>query len=415
MSESPPVPADGARIDRNVRALYAVGGVATAAILPFFSLLLRDRGLQADQVGLVLAAWSLAGVVTAPIWSHYADTRFGTVRTLVVASIAAACAALGLAAVGSIAVAILALVVLLGVAQSPITALADALALTTLGVERESRYGTIRLWTSVGWGVAVIAFGAWFEHSGLNVLLPVYAAGALAYAAVASTFPRTSGASATHGSRLGALGEVLHSSGALRRFLVGLLLVGMATQAAWTFVPLRIADRGGGPFLIGLAAGIAAFIEIPFFAASGRLAARFGQRALFVAGVGVYIAMMLAFAAVSNPEVVAFIRAGSGVGFGLVYASLVVIAGTLTPSHLRNTGQAVIQTINWGIAPVIGAAMGGLIYRHLGAPTLFLIAAASASVGAFVAWRALADERFASSAARARSATGDARRQGATG
>jgi len=31
--------------------------------------------------------------------------------------------------------------------------------------ERETEYGTIRLWASAGWAVTTIALGAWFEHA----------------------------------------------------------------------------------------------------------------------------------------------------------------------------------------------------------------------------------------------------------
>jgi len=42
-------------------------------------------------------------------------------------------------------------------------------------------------------------------------------------------------------------------------------------------VPLRIESGGGGPFLVGIAAGVAAFVEIPFMRSSGSLIQTIGR------------------------------------------------------------------------------------------------------------------------------------------
>jgi MFS transporter, PPP family, 3-phenylpropionic acid transporter len=140
---------------------------------------------------------------------------------------------------------------------------------------------------------------------------------------------------------------------------------------------------------VGLSAGLAAVIEIPVFAAGGALGRRVPQRTLYLSGVGIYVATMLAWALTSDPDIVAVLRATSGVGFALVYPSLVVITGRLVPDQLRNTGQALLGTTSRGFAPIVGSAVGGLIYTHLGASALFLGAAAYAAVGGAIVWFAL--------------------------
>ncbi len=41
------------------------------------------------------------------------------------------------------------------------------------------------------------------------------------------------------------------------------------------------------------------------------------------------------------------------------------------------------------LAPIIGSAAGGLVYTYLGAPALFLGAAACAAIGAVIVWLAI--------------------------
>ena len=71
------------------------------------------------------------------------------------------------------------------------------------------------------------------------------------------------------------------------------------------------------------------------------------------------------------------------------YAALVVITGRLVPLELRNTGQALMQIFGAGIGPIVGPAVGGFIYVHIGPSSLFLVSAAGVLAGIVVVWRAL--------------------------
>jgi PPP family 3-phenylpropionic acid transporter len=381
------------RGDAGLRGAYALTGVVVASFVPFFVLLLRDRGLSPDEIGLILGASSLAGVITTPIWSHVADTSLGTVRTLQISCNAASVAALAVVATGSGLVAVATAAAVLGAAQGPHTALTDTLALTQLGEDRETEYGDFRLWASLGWGVACIGFGALFTATGARLALPIYAGGVAIYAVYLARFPRVRPPpSARVGSRLGSVGDALRTVHRLPSFLMGALLVATATQAAWAFVPLRIVSGGGDALLVGIAAGVSAFVEIPFMRSSRSLVERFGLRRVFTAGAGVYAAASVAWAVLSDPIAVTAVRIGIGVGFGLTYVSLVLMTAGLVPERLRNTGQALLQICTWGLAPMIGGAVGGFVYEHVGPSQLFTGSAVGIVLGIVVVWVAVGPE-----------------------
>jgi MFS transporter, PPP family, 3-phenylpropionic acid transporter len=376
--------------DARLRGAFALIGVVVASFIPFFVLLLRDRGLSPDQIGLVLGASSLAGVATTPFWSHAADTSLGTIRTLQISCVAASVAALVLMASGSGLLAVAAVTAVLGAAQGPHTALTDTLALTQLGEERVTEYGDFRLWGSVGWGVACIGFGALFTATGARLALPIYAGGVALYAVYVGRFPRVRPSpSARVGSRLGSVGDALRTVHRLPSFLVGALLVATAAHAAWDFVPLRIVSGGGDALLVGIAAGVSAFVEIPFMRSSRSLVERFGLRRVFTAGAGVYAAASVAWAVLSDPLAVTVVRIGIGVGFGLTYVTLVLMTARLVPERLRNTGQALLQICTWGLAPMIGGAVGGFVYEHVGPSQLFVGSAVGIALGIAVVWAAV--------------------------
>ena len=155
--------------------------------------------------------------------------------------------------------------------------------------------------------------------------------------------PRPLAAAREHGSRLGAVGEAFRAAPRLRPFLIGLLLVSAAAWGAGSFVPLRIARGGQGEFLVGIAASVAALIEIPIMRASGWLGEHLGMRRLYLTGCAVYVAMLIGWATLSSPIAAAVIRMVSGLSFGLTYVAMVVITARLVPHRVRNTGQALMQ------------------------------------------------------------------------
>jgi MFS transporter, PPP family, 3-phenylpropionic acid transporter len=374
----------------SLRLFYLIAGAGGAAFIPFFVLWLQDRGLSPERIGVLLAVESLAGAAAAPVWSHLADTRLGAVRVLLVSSLAGAVAVLGLGAVGSAFVALTAVAAAMSVCTSPGAPLSDALAVGYLGPQM-SEYGRIRLWASLGWGVAVILFGAVYERMGLSPVVPIYAASLVVFGLWTLRLPRGTAVPVKSESPLGAFGDVFRQSPHLAGFIGGLVIVCVASYAALSFVSLRIVGQGGGPFLVGLAAGLAALIEIPVMHRSGALQRRFGLRAMFCAGAVAYVLVFVVWSFARSPVVVALVATLDGVAFALLYVGVVVIVGRLVPRHLLSTGQAVTQTAGWSLGPIIGSSLGGIVYARLGAPALFAGAAVLTLGGAAVVWVALAE------------------------
>jgi PPP family 3-phenylpropionic acid transporter len=375
-------------VERRLRRLYALVWAVLSAFLPFFALWMRDRGFSPSRIGVVLAANALAGVVAAPFWSNAADRRVGTVRSLQIAFVAAGVLALAMTVTGSLFIAVVGVAAALAAAQSPTAPLTDSLAMTTLGRFRLHEYGSFRLWASVGWGVGSIAFGALFQAAGLDLLFPVFAAGVLASALYIGRFSNVRPAHEEKTSRFGSVGDALAHVPRLPLYLLGVLVFGSSTRASWDFVPLRIAEGGGGAFLVGLAAGVSAFVEIPFMRSSPALLKRLGMRRVFLAGASVYVAASLAWAVVSAPVAVTAVRIAIGVGFGLTYVTFVVMTATLVPERLRNTGQTLMGMCSMGLAPILGSLVGGFVYQHIGPRQLFLGSAVGIAVAMAIIWTA---------------------------
>src|SRR3954452_24390242 len=371
-----------------MQGLFLCCGLAIAAFFPFLALSLeRYHGLDAARIGVVIACCAAARMVANPFWGHSADTRWGRLTVLQVCLAGSAVAALVLNIHWAFAGIVLTAAIHSAFLVAPGPNI-DALALAHLGEERMSDYGRIRGWESLTYAAGCLGFGLILERFGMGWTMPLFAISALVVLVWSTTVERDRPTVEEHG-RLGAVGAVFREAPRFWGYLAAALLVWIGFNAAWNFLALRIADNGGGALLIGLGTALGGVIVVPTMRSSSRLQRRLGLRRVYMLGCAVYALGFLLWGSVSSPTLLSVLTILEGVGFSLLFTTGVVIIGRLLPSSLYSTGNAVSAMVAFGIAPIIGAGIGGFIYEHLGAPVLYGSASALAAGAAVVAWFAL--------------------------
>jgi MFS family permease len=141
-------------------------------------------------------------------------------------------------------------------------------------------------------------------------------------------------------------------------------------QAAWNFIALKIDEGGGGPLLVGVGAALSGLVEVPVMRRSSRLGREWGLRRVFVLGCAVYALGFLLWGLVDDPTAVSLLTILEGVAFGLLFTTGVVVIGKMLPSSLYSTGQSMWVVVSLGIAPIIGAGIGGWVYETAGTVAL---------------------------------------------
>ena len=372
-----------------IQVLFILFGVVIAAFFPFLSLFLDGKGLTAAQIGVVIAGMAVARVLFSPFWGHLADTTIGRRAALRFGTLGGGIAALALFAVDGYPAIVIAAFALAGVAAT-IGPNVDAIALEYLGDERMSDYGRIRGWESLSYAATCLLVGLVLEQVGIRWSMPIYALASVAVFAWASAAiaPDRPEHKAEHG-RLGAVGAVFREAPRFWVFLLAMLFVWTGFSAAWNFIGLKIAEGGGGALLVGLGAALGGLVEVPVMRLSSRLAKRYGLRPVYVAGCVVYAFGFMLWGLVEDPRIVSFLTVFEGVGFSLLFTTAVVVIGRMLPSTLYSTGQSLAGTVGFGIAPIVGAGIGGWVFDRFGTTTLYLGASVLALVGGVVAWGAL--------------------------
>jgi PPP family 3-phenylpropionic acid transporter len=142
-----------ARVAALYAGLFMWGGIQ----LPYFPLWLKAKGLDAQQIGIVLAAPMVVRLFAIPAAARVAE-HTGALRGMIALTLVAATVGYVVVGLADGFLAILVLVALASVAMSPASPLTDTYALHGLG-QRNRAYGPVRLWGSVAFVVGTFVAG----------------------------------------------------------------------------------------------------------------------------------------------------------------------------------------------------------------------------------------------------------------
>ncbi len=377
-----------------MHVLFVLFGIGIAAFFPFFALFLDDRGLSPERIGVVIATMAVGRIAASPAWGHLADTTLGRRTTLQIGTLGAAATAVLLFFFDAYA-AIVALAFVFATFSSTTGPNMDAIALEHLGEERMGEYGRIRAWESLSYAVSCLLIGLTLELSSPAWTMPIYAVAGLAVLGWTSTLRHDRPTHHERSGGLGTVGAVFREAPRFWMFLVALLLVWTGFNAAWNFIALKIEQGGGGPLLVGVGTALGGLVEVPVMRLSSRLGRRWGLRRLFTLGCIIYAFCFLMWGMIENPTIVSLLTVFEGLAFGLLFTTGVVVIGTMLPSWLYSTGQSMWVTVSFGIAPILGAGIGGWVFETAGTVTLYAGASGLALAGGGVAWIALSEPALA--------------------
>lgn len=379
-----------------LRALFLVIGLWTAAIGPFISVILQQRGFDPAAIGLVSACAAIAVIVVVPVWGHLADVLVGRSQAF----------RIGLALAAGAAIALLlplpAVVVVLSLASFALfiglfNSLGDALAVDALSIP-ERQYGSLRALSSLSFAAGVIGVGFlynWAGYGAASVVVLVWSA--ILFVLVGWVTDRThdpafrlrpaDGLGRLSG-RFGSVGRAFAVEPRLLGVLAAFTLAYAGVQGAVTFVSIRIVELGGHPSDVALTFGISALAEVPGLVVASWLGRRIGLRALTAASLIGFGLCIASWAFLPSPDAINATRLLTGLCYGSFTAARVLLVNRLLPAPLQATGQGLVQAATVGVGTVVGTALGGIAYGSLG-PAGFFLGAALAAIGGGI-WTALA-------------------------
>ena len=377
MSRNPQIPT-GAAFAWRLAAFYAALFAGLGVQLPFLPVWLAAKGLDAQQIGIVLAIPMIVRVFAIPVATRAADRR-NALRGAITIAATAAVLGYGAAGAASGAVAIMLVFALASAFYTPLMPLADAYALRGLA-QRGRSYGPVRLWGSAAFIVG--SFGA-------GVVLDWIAARNLIWLLVAAMLPTAFAAYALRPLDAGA--APARSAPVRERSVRGLLRnhAFLAVAAAASLVQASHAVYYGFSTLDWRAAGLdgaeigalwalGVVAEIALFAISGRLS--LSPTALLLLGAGGAVIRWGAMAFDPPLALLPVLQCLHGLSFGATHLGALAFMARAAPAEIAATAQGYLA-IAQGLVMAGAMGLAGLLYARYGGAAYGAMALAAAGGG----------------------------------
>ena len=331
--------------------LYAAFGVQS----PFLPALLREQGLHAEEIGIVLAASTAIRVLAGPAIGHAADRLHRHTSILCGCAIAAAVAGLGylmMQGLGSLLV-----VGLLHAAMlAPVVPLSDALA-TTAAHESESdgkqrfEYGWLRASGSAAFIVGTTVSGWVAGKAGLGVTIWFSGALLVIGGTAALLLPKLPGGHA-NGARPPIAGDwaLLFRLAVFRRVLIIAALVEGSHALHDAFSVIRWRSAGIDLPIVGLLWSESVLSEVVVFLLIGPRLVRLigpGGACALAAGAGVIRWTVVAFT--TDPVLLGLVQPLHGLTFALLHLACMRLIVQVVPVRLAATAQSIYGTLCVGL------------------------------------------------------------------
>lgn len=361
-------------------ALFYAGIFSAVGIhLPFWPVWLQSRGLDAGEIGVLLAATFFTKIVTNPLVGHLVDRRGDRRRPMVALALGGVLSFMLYAVVDGFW-GILAVTIIAGSFFAAMMPVGENLTMMVAMRDRLD-YGRIRLWGSLSF-IGAAALGGWLlAHGPPDLVLWLITLGLALTLAACLGVPdiRTSHAG---GGRPPPL-SVLLANPLFLLFLLGTSLNQAAHMIYYGFATLHWQAAGLPSWVVGLLWAEGVVAEIVLFAFSGRVVAWLGPGRLLmlagIAGVIRWTALSLTTDALALAAV-QWLHAGT---FGCMHLGAMHFIQRAAPPGLSARAQALYSSVTLGIASGLFMLVTGSLYATLhGGAFLVMAGLAAGAAGA---------------------------------
>ena len=345
-----------ARLGLFFAAYFVLIGIHT----PFFPVWLAAKGLDAREIGIVLAAPMLVRFFVVPVVTRLADRR-NTLRAALILCTFATFAGYLAIALSSGFIAILVTVSLMAVPYSPTMALGDAYALR--GLKDRHAYGPVRMWGSISFIVASVGAGWLFDVMAAKDLILLIVGAVFATALSTLALPPLP-PHAEEGEAEVSATHLLRQHGFVA-ILVAASLIQGSHSLYYGFSTIAWKAAGIDGVTIGFLWACGVLAEIALFALSGRLPPSIGPLTLIRVGAAAAAIRWIAMAFDPPGFLLPVLQAMHGLSFGATHLGTIRYLANAAPKNLGATAQGYLYVV---MSVVLAAMFGvsGFLYGAFG-------------------------------------------------
>lgn len=343
--------------------------------MPYWPLWLESRGLDAGQIGVLVALTQLLKIVTPPLVAERADAHGRRRAFLIAAGIvtAATFAFFGLAT----GFAALALVTIASHLALPVyLPLTEQIAVRAAR-RGAARYGPVRAVGSLAFIVAALAAGPAVDRWGIGVFYGIALAAALSLPLAAAWLPPDSAPAPRGRARRPSLLPMLAllRRPDLQRLFLAAALLQSSHGLYYALGSLHWQSLGLSGATIGVLWGVGVAAEILYFVTAGRRLAPVNVgRVLTVVGLlGALRWVLTAF--VGDPALLMAIQCLHAATYGATHLAVVSYLAHHLPEARGGSAQALYSALPMGLGMALVVGGAGGLYEWLGGQAYVAMAA----------------------------------------
>lgn len=345
--------------------------------MPYWGLYLQSEQFSAADIGILMSLFQISRIFAPNFWGWLADHTGKRAQWIRLTAFLGLC--------GFIAVFwahgffwMFFVMAALSLFTSSTLPLAESLTLAHLATTN-GHYSRIRMWGSLGFIVAAVILGFMIDSAGIASLLWFLLIVQVSLFILSYTLPEPT--VATHEHDHFSIWQVIKQPNVIA-LLVGCSLMVTAHGVLYNFYSIYLSEHGYSKGAIGLLWAVGVICEIAIFMLMPRIMARFSLKAILLTSlVLAVIRFTLIGVSVDNLWMIILAQTLHAATFGSFHAASVEVVTQFFKGRHQAKGQAIYNSVAYGVGGAIGGIAGGYSLQYLGGQQTFVLAAAFPLLG----------------------------------
>ena len=355
------------------------------SFVPYWGIYLQSENFSPSSIGILLSLFQISRIVAPNFWGWLADHSGHRVKWIKLTSF------LGL--IGFIGVFwakgffwIFLVMSALSLFTSSTLPLAESLTLAHLATT-DGHYSRIRLWGSIGFIVASLFLGYLIDLQGINILLWVLLITQAIIFFLSNTIPEAK--EIHHKKNDLSIWKIIKTPSVVA-LLIGCTLMVSAHGVLYNFYSIYLKEHGYSSATIGWLWAVGVICEIFIFMLMPKILRRYSLKTILLLSLFLGVIRFILIGASPNHFYLLLIaQMFHAATFGSFHAASIEVIAYFFKGRNQSRGQAIYNSVAYGIGGTIGGLGGGYLIQYLGGQLGFMIAAISPLIGFVVIWYGL--------------------------
>lgn len=364
----------------NLSRFYFIYYFFVGAFVPYWGLYLQSEQFSAADIGILMSLFQISRIFAPNFWGWLADHTGKRVIWIKLTTLLGLC---GFAAVfwahGFFW--LFFVMAALSFFTSSTLPLVESLTLAHL-LNTNGHYSRIRMWGSLGFIVAAVVLGYWIDASGISSLLWFLLIVQITLFALSWKLPEAKVAPHAHDHF--SIWQVIKQPNVIA-LLLGCSMMVTAHGVLYNFYSIYLSEHGYSKGTIGLLWSVGVICEIFIFMLMPKIMARYSLKAIMLTSLALAVLRFgLIGVAIDSLWLIIFAQTLHAATFGSFHAASVQVIAQFFKGRHQAKGQAIYNSVAYGVGGTIGGVAGGYALQYLGGQQTFMLAAAFPLAGFIV-------------------------------